>query len=217
MPFKKKPNLDLDHVTSFLQKQMDDAVSPKEKKIFSEYVKNTETVRALTKQKIEAMNNTMHDSKFKNQTKEQRKNIIAETLHENTEPLILNKDLLGNVMKDAKQKAQHKTAAGIFGLAAGAVTGAAVGTPVGLQAAGTISIPAVAKTVAAMKLLLPLALSNPIGLGITAGLLAAAIVGLVSYSAYRKFSQPASSFDNDDNYETHEEDAPLLTDNYCEF
>ena len=100
------------------------------------------------------------------------------------------------------KKAQHKANACKIGL----LTGVAVGTPVGLQAAGIISIPAVAKTVAAMKLFLPLALSNPIGLGITAGLLAGAIFGLVSYLAYRKFSQPASSsinniVHNDGNYE----------------
>jgi hypothetical protein len=94
--------------------------------------------------------------------------------------------------KIEKQKIQHKATAGKIGLTAGAVTGAAVGIPVGLQAAGTISIPALASLVASMKLFVPLAISNPIGLGVTAGFVAGAIVGLLIYGLCGLCSQPAT-------------------------
>ena len=90
--------------------------------------------------------------------------------------------------KIEKKKTQHKATACIISL----VTGAAVGTTVGLQAAGTISIPALASLVASMKLFVPLVISNPIGLGVTAGFVAGAIVGLLIYGLCGLCSQPAT-------------------------
>jgi hypothetical protein len=84
--------------------------------------------------------------------------------------------------------------------AASVVAGAAFGTTVGLAAAGSISIPAVASLVTSMKLVggvLAAIASNPIGLGVVAGVLGAALVAGLMYAAYAAYKCASSSLASD--------------------
>jgi hypothetical protein len=81
------------------------------------------------------------------------------------------------------------------------LTGAGTGTAVGLAASGKIAIPALTGLVAKMMLLVPAAIAaSPVLLGITAGVVTAAIVGLVGlimYGAYKAYSEFCKSDDSE--------------------